>query len=41
METQMVLYRPFPIGTLGIMDDGRGISRVFLRQEGAQPDGSE
>ena len=41
METRMVLYRPFPIGMLGIMDDGQGISRVFLRQEGAQPDGPE
>lgn len=30
-----VLYRNYPIGTLGLMDDGQGLSRVFLRQEGA------
>ena len=33
-----VLYRAYPIGTLGLMDDGQGLSRVFLRQEGAGPD---
>lgn len=27
-----VLYRDYPIGTLGLMDDGRGLSRVFLRR---------
>lgn len=32
-----VLYRNYPIGTLGFMDDGVGLSRVFLRQEGAYP----
>lgn len=31
-----VLYREYPIGTLGLMDDGQGISRVFLRREGAR-----
>lgn len=29
-----VLYRAYPIGVLGLMDDGRGLSRVFLRREG-------
>ena len=29
-----VLYRDYPIGTLGLMDDGQGLSRVFLRREG-------
>lgn len=29
-----VLYRKFPIGTLGLTDDGRGLSRVFLRRTG-------
>ena len=29
-----VLYRDFPIGTLGLVDDGQGLSRVFLRREG-------
>lgn len=29
-----VLYRDYPIGTLGLMDDGKGLSRVFLKQEG-------
>ena len=29
-----VLYRDYPIGTLGLMDDGQGLSRVFLKQEG-------
>lgn len=28
-----VLYRDSPIGTLGLVDDGSGLSRVFLRQE--------
>jgi len=36
-----VLYRAYPIGTLGLMDDGRGLSRVFLRREGACPDAPE
>ena len=31
-----VLYRNFPIGTLGLMDDGQGLSRVFLRREGVE-----
>ena len=34
-----VLYREYPIGTLGLMDDGHGLSRVFLRREGVD-DGS-
>lgn len=29
-----VLYRDYPIGVLGLMDDGQGLSRVFLRREG-------
>ena len=29
-----VLYRDYPIGTLGLTDDGQGLSRVFLRREG-------
>ena len=33
-----VLYRDYPIGTLGLMDDGQGVSRVFLRREGVQYD---
>ena len=33
-----VLYRDFPIGTLGLVDDGQGLSRVFLRQEGVKYD---
>lgn len=32
-----VLYREYPIGTLGLVDDGRGVSRVFLRREGSEP----
>ena len=31
-----VLYRDYPIGTLGLMEDGQGLSRVFLRREGAE-----
>ena len=31
-----VLYRVYPIGTLGLMDDGQGLSRVFLRREGVK-----
>ena len=31
-----VLYRDYPIGTLGLMGDGQGLSRVFLRREGAE-----
>lgn len=38
MESGPVLYREYPIGTLGLMDDERGLSRVFLRREGACPD---
>ena len=33
-----VLYRDYPIGTLGLTDDGKGISRVFLRREGVSCD---
>lgn len=33
-----VLYRAYPIGVLGLMDDGKGLSRVFLRREGAEAD---
>ena len=36
-----VLYWDYPIGTLGLMDDGRGLSRVFLRREGVKYDFSE
>ena len=31
-----VLYRDYPIGTLGLMDDGLGLSRVFFKQEGVE-----
>ena len=41
MEFGPVLYREYPIGTLGLMDDGRGLSRVFLRREGMEPDAPE
>ena len=34
-----VLLRDYPIGTLGLMDDGRGLSRVFLWREDALPCG--
>ena len=30
-----VLYRSYPIGTLGLSDDGTGLSRVFLCQSGS------
>ena len=30
----LVLYRGYPIGVLGLVDDGQGLSRVFLRREG-------
>ena len=33
-----VLYREYPIGTLGLMDDGQGLSRVFLKREGTGDD---
>ena len=33
-----VLYRDYPIGTLGLMDDGQGLSRVFLRRKGVKCD---
>ena len=36
-----VLYRDYPIGTLGLMDDGQGLSRVFLRREGVSCDSPE
>ena len=41
MELGPVLYREYPIGTLGLMDDGRGLSRVFLPREGTCPDAPE
>ena len=28
-----VLYREYPIGVLGLTDDGQGLSRVFLRRK--------
>lgn len=31
-----VLYRDYPIGTLGLMEDGQGLSRVFLRRTGEE-----
>ena len=31
-ELGPVLYQDSPIGTLGLVDDGSGLSRVFLRQ---------
>lgn len=31
-----VLYRDCPFGTLGLVDDGAGLSRVFLRQAGRE-----
>lgn len=33
-----VLYRDYPIGVLGLMEDGQGLSRVFLRREGVSYD---
>jgi len=33
-----ILYREYPIGILGLMDDGQGLTRVFLRREGHEPD---
>ena len=33
-----VLYRDYPIGTLCLMDNGQGLSRVFLRQKGVRYD---
>ena len=33
-----VLYQDYPIGTLGLMDDGQGLSRIFLRREGVKYD---
>ena len=36
-----VLYRDYPIGTLGLMDDGQGLSRVFLKREGVKYDDPE
>lgn len=38
MESGPVLYRTYPIGTLGLMDDGQGLSRVFLRREDVCPE---
>lgn len=32
-HTGSVLYRAYPIGVLGLVDDGQGLSRVFLRRE--------
>ncbi len=34
-----VLLRDYPIGTLGLMDDGQGLSRVFLWREDVLPGG--
>ena len=36
-----ILYRVYPSGTLGLMDDGLGLSRVFFRQEGVKYDDPE
>ena len=33
-----VLYRAYPIGALGLTDDGKGLSRVFFRREGVKCD---
>lgn len=41
MEGRPVLYRRFPIGTLGLTDNGRGVDRVFFLGEDAPPDGEE
>lgn len=41
MELGPVLYREYPIGTLGLMDDGQGLSRVFLRREVSEFDAPE
>lgn len=41
MEFGPVLYREYPIGVLGLMDDGRGLSRVFLRREDSAPGAPE
>ncbi|MDE6261258.1 MAG: methylated-DNA--[protein]-cysteine S-methyltransferase [Oscillospiraceae bacterium] len=40
-QTGPVLYRTYPIGTLGLMDDGQGLSRVFLYREDVRPDTGE
>ena len=40
-RTGPVLYRMYPIGTLGLMDDGQGLSRVFLCREDIRPDTRE
>lgn len=37
MQFGPVLYREYPIGILGLMDDGHGISRVFLKRDGEEP----
>ena len=34
MNDGPVLYREYPIGLLGLMDNGQGLSRVFLVREG-------
>ena len=31
-----VLYRDYPIGTLGLMDDGQGLSRVVFKRAGVE-----
>ena len=36
-----VLYREYPIGVLGLMDDGQGLRRVFLRREDSAPGAPE
>lgn len=41
MKFAPVLYRKYPIGILGLMDDRQGLSRVFLRRENVCPDAPE
>lgn len=38
MKFGPVLYREYAVGTLGLLDDGQGLSRVFLRREGEGSD---
>ncbi|MBD5118366.1 MAG: methylated-DNA--[protein]-cysteine S-methyltransferase [Clostridiales bacterium] len=40
-QTGPVLYRTYPIGTLGLMDDGEGLSRVSLCREDVRPGAGE
>ena len=39
MREELVLYRRFPIGWLGLADDGRGISRVCFAGDSEPADG--